>query len=154
VYALCLVCPNFSVVILIQAAHETGHIEVWGYYCGHTVFFGSRGIREENRAESGTVWFGPSLTSLVISILIIMDYLPQVLQELDDELRESYTDVLSEFYSTFESIYKYAVDLNKFVEDIQEGLYIQMTLEAILWDVEGRQLLVIEKSSLIQYLTI
>ena len=61
---------------------------------------------------------------------------------MDDELRESYTEVLSEFYAVFESIYKYAIDLNKYVEDVQDGLYIQMTLETILWDVEGRQLLV------------
>lgn len=64
------------------------------------------------------------------------------MRDLDDELRESYTEILAEFYSLFEGIYKYVVSICKFVEDVQEGFYIQMSLENILCNVEGRQLLV------------
>jgi len=68
------------------------------------------------------------------------------MRDLDDELRESYTEILTEFYSLFEGIYKYVTSLSKFVEDVQEGYYIQMTLENILYNVEGRQLLVSDET--------
>lgn len=34
------------------------------------------------------------------------------------------------------------VDLNRFLEDLEEGVYIQQTLENVLLNEEGKQLLV------------
>ncbi|XP_047110859.1 LOW QUALITY PROTEIN: WASH complex subunit 5 [Schistocerca piceifrons] len=63
------------------------------------------------------------------------------LQDLDEEFRENYTEILTRFYLTFESIHKYVTDLNHFLEELEEGIYIQQTLEGVLLDEEGRQLL-------------
>ncbi|CAG7822895.1 unnamed protein product [Allacma fusca] len=64
-----------------------------------------------------------------------------VLQELDEELRRNYTGIISQFYLLFESIYKYVTDLNRFIDDIEQGFYIQMTIESVLQNGEGKQLL-------------
>ncbi|OXA51094.1 WASH complex subunit strumpellin [Folsomia candida] len=63
------------------------------------------------------------------------------LSEVDQELRENYIELLSSFYFLFESIFKYVTELNRFIEDVHEGYYIQMSLETILYDKEGKQLL-------------
>ncbi|CAL8094255.1 unnamed protein product [Orchesella dallaii] len=63
------------------------------------------------------------------------------LLELDNEVRENYLELLTNFYLLFESVYKYVTELNKFVEEVQEGTYIQMSLESMLFDKEGKQLL-------------
>ena len=42
----------------------------------------------------------------------------------------------------FESIHKYVIDLNRFLEDLEEGIYIQQTLENVLFNEDGKQLLV------------
>ena len=34
------------------------------------------------------------------------------------------------------------IDLNRFLEDLEEGVYIQQTLENVLLNEEGKQLLV------------
>lgn len=66
----------------------------------------------------------------------------QNLKELDDVFRDKYFEILNRFYLTFESIYQYAITLNSFVKDLNNGVYIQQTLETIFQDVEGKQLLV------------
>lgn len=63
------------------------------------------------------------------------------LQERDEEFKESFLDILTRFYLAFESIHKYALDVRQLVLDIEEGLYIQTTLEGLLLDQDGRQLL-------------
>lgn len=73
-----------------------------------------------------------------------------VLSEVDQELRENYIELLSSFYFLFESIFKYITELNRFIEDVQEGIYIQMSLETILYDKEGKQLLVRFKQDLVK----
>ena len=50
--------------------------------------------------------------------------------------------MITEFYLMFESIVKYVTDLNRFVEDLDSGFYIQMTIETVLQNLEGKQLLV------------
>jgi len=42
----------------------------------------------------------------------------------------------------FESIHRYVTDLNKYLEDLEEGVYIQQTLENVLFNEDGKQLLV------------
>ena len=43
------------------------------------------------------------------------------LQILDDELKFNHLEILSRFYLAFESIHKYVIDLNRFLEDLEEG---------------------------------
>lgn len=43
----------------------------------------------------------------------------------------------------FESIHTYVIDLKQYLDGIEEGIYIQQTLETIFMDLEGKQLLVI-----------
>jgi len=69
-----------------------------------------------------------------------IDNNPQ-LQDLDEEFRENYIDILRRFYLAFESLHKYITDLNRFLDDLEEGLFIQQTLESMLLNEEGKQLL-------------
>ncbi|XP_037498148.1 WASH complex subunit 5 [Rhipicephalus sanguineus] len=63
------------------------------------------------------------------------------LQDRDEELRENYIDILTRFYLAFESIHKYTIDLNRFLEDLDEGIYIQQSLESVLVNDDGKQLM-------------
>lgn len=49
--------------------------------------------------------------------------------ELDDEFKENYLQILKRFWLLFESIYKYFFDLNQYITDVEEGVYISSTLE-------------------------
>ena len=69
-------------------------------------------------------------------------YCLQELQDRDEEFRENHLEILTRFYKVFESIHRYVTDLNKFLEDLDEGVYIQQTLENVLLNMEGKQLLV------------
>ena len=51
-------------------------------------------------------------------------------------------EILTRFYKVFESIHRYVTDLNKYLEDLEEGVYIQQTLENVLFNEDGKQLLV------------
>ncbi|CAJ0967242.1 unnamed protein product [Ranitomeya imitator] len=63
------------------------------------------------------------------------------LQDLDEEFRENNIEILSRFYLAFESVHKYIVDVNRYLEDLNEGIYIQQTLETVLLNEDGKQLL-------------
>uniref|UniRef100_T1IW38 WASH complex subunit strumpellin n=1 Tax=Strigamia maritima TaxID=126957 RepID=T1IW38_STRMM len=63
------------------------------------------------------------------------------LQDTDEEFRENYTETLTRFYLAFESIHKYILDLNRFIEDLEEGVYIQQTLESVFINEDGKQLM-------------
>eukprot|EP00516_Mucochytrium_quahogii_P006657 CAMPEP_0203756166 /NCGR_PEP_ID=MMETSP0098-20131031/9484_1 /ASSEMBLY_ACC=CAM_ASM_000208 /TAXON_ID=96639 /ORGANISM=" , Strain NY0313808BC1" /LENGTH=1157 /DNA_ID=CAMNT_0050647929 /DNA_START=208 /DNA_END=3681 /DNA_ORIENTATION=- len=63
------------------------------------------------------------------------------LLELDHEFRESYSALVERFYLLFESISKYVDDYNKFVEDLKSGFYIEHSIEGLLVDRDGQQLL-------------
>ncbi|XP_012278891.1 WASH complex subunit 5 isoform X2 [Orussus abietinus] len=64
-----------------------------------------------------------------------------ILQEVDEELRDSYSDVLSRFYSAFENIYKYISELNNYINELEAGFYIQQTVESVMLNEEGKQLM-------------
>ncbi|TRZ00445.1 hypothetical protein DNTS_004045, partial [Danionella cerebrum] len=51
------------------------------------------------------------------------------LQDLDEEFRENNIEILTRFYLAFESVHKYVVDLIRYLDDLNEGVYIQQTLE-------------------------
>ncbi|MBN3315330.1 WASC5 protein, partial [Atractosteus spatula] len=63
------------------------------------------------------------------------------LQDLDEEFRENNIEILSRFYLAFESVHKYILDLNRYLDDLNEGVYIQQTLETVLLNEDGKQLL-------------
>ena len=66
----------------------------------------------------------------------------QNLQALDEELRNSYTQILLRFYLAFESIHKYITELNVYVDELEDGIYIQQSVESIMSNEEGKQLMV------------
>lgn len=61
---------------------------------------------------------------------------------MDDEIRENYLEIITRCYLAFESIHQYVTDLKYFLHEVNDGIYIQNSLESILQDVEGKQLLV------------
>jgi hypothetical protein len=63
------------------------------------------------------------------------------LTDLDEEFFDAHAEVLGRFYVLFESIFTFMGDYNKFLRELEEGYFIQYTLEAVLLDVDGRQLL-------------
>ncbi|MDP2434754.1 MAG: WASH complex subunit 5, partial [archaeon] len=60
--------------------------------------------------------------------------------ELDDEFKESHREILKRFYLLFESIYKYANDFITYFDELEQGFFIQMNLETVLMNVDGKQL--------------
>ena len=63
------------------------------------------------------------------------------LQVLDDEFKFNHLEILTRFYLAFESIHKYVVDLTRFLEDLEEGIYIQQNVDTVLFNHDGKQLL-------------
>ena len=63
------------------------------------------------------------------------------LLEVETDFQENHIDILQRYYTLFESIYVYQADLLKFVSDLQEGYYIQYSLDNVLLDVDGKQLM-------------
>ena len=63
------------------------------------------------------------------------------LLDRDEEIRENYIEIITRFYLAFESVHKYTFDLNRYLEDLEEGAYIQQTLESVLLNNDGKQLL-------------
>jgi WASH complex subunit strumpellin len=63
------------------------------------------------------------------------------LQDLDSEFKNNHMEILKRFYFTFESVHKYICDLNRFLEDLEEGIYIQQNIDAILFNEDGKQLI-------------
>ena len=70
-----------------------------------------------------------------------MDFF-KVLRDLDDEFRDNHIEILKRFYLLFESIHSYVIDLNHYIEELEEGYYIHQSLETVFLDIEGKQLLV------------
>lgn len=66
----------------------------------------------------------------------------QELRELDEEIRENHLEILNRAYLAFESIHQYVSDLKYFVQELNDGIYIQQSVESVLQDEEGKQLLV------------
>lgn len=63
------------------------------------------------------------------------------LLDLDQEFQDNHEEILDRFYRLFESIWKYQHDFSKYIDDVNHGYYIQHSLETILQEVEGKQLL-------------
>lgn len=54
----------------------------------------------------------------------------------------AYNEILSRFYLAFESVFEYVTNLNNYINELNEGNYLQYSLESIAQDAEGKQLLV------------
>ncbi|KAL4707740.1 hypothetical protein ACJJTC_014921 [Scirpophaga incertulas] len=63
------------------------------------------------------------------------------LQDLDDDLKEKHLDLITRFYLLFENIYQYIIDLNFYVEQLNDGAFIQQNIDTIMRNTEGKQLL-------------
>eukprot|EP01041_Mallomonas_annulata_P003104 gene3104-6094_t len=61
--------------------------------------------------------------------------------DLEQEFYEIHDEIIHRFYSLFESIWIYQSDLLKYIDDINNGYYIHHSLNSILDDVDGKQLL-------------
>lgn len=61
---------------------------------------------------------------------------------LDDEFRESFSFILERFFLLFDGIVRYYQDLVHYLDDLQEGVYVQSTIESVMENEDGRQLLV------------
>lgn len=64
------------------------------------------------------------------------------LQDLDAEFRETHLEILRRFYFAFESVHKYVSDLNRYLEDLDDGVFVQQSLESVMLNDDGRQLLI------------
>ncbi|XP_053979138.1 WASH complex subunit 5 [Hylaeus volcanicus] len=64
-----------------------------------------------------------------------------VLQKTDEELRNNFSDIISRFYLAFESIHKYVTDLNFYIDELEDGIYIHQSIDSIMLNEEGRQLM-------------
>ena len=40
-------------------------------------------------------------------------------------------------------MYKYMLDLNRLLEDLEEGVFIQQTMDSVLQDEDGKQLIAV-----------
>ena len=63
------------------------------------------------------------------------------LRALEADFILKHGDLIARFYKLFADIYVYQQDLNKFAVDLSSGLYIQYTIESILSDRYGKQIL-------------
>ncbi|KAL9649133.1 hypothetical protein ABK040_004155 [Willaertia magna] len=63
------------------------------------------------------------------------------LLDLDESFKESHMPILERFYTLFKSIYNYYKDIIRFVNDLEQQLYIQQSIESILVNQDGKQLL-------------
>jgi len=69
-------------------------------------------------------------------------YIFQTFQETDEELRNNFSDILTRFYLAFESIHKYVTDLNFYIDELGDGVYIHQSVDSIMFNEEGKQLMV------------
>ncbi|XP_058790000.1 WASH complex subunit 5 isoform X2 [Phymastichus coffea] len=63
------------------------------------------------------------------------------LQDLDEELRNHFSEILLRFYLAFESVHKYITDLNSYIDELEDGAYIQQSIESVILNDEGKQLI-------------
>ena len=59
----------------------------------------------------------------------------------DSEIWEVHGSIIHRVYDLFDSIYKYIKDFIKCVSDLRDGVYIQQTVEGVLLDDDGKQLM-------------
>ena len=63
------------------------------------------------------------------------------LMDIDDDFMENHIEIITRFYQLFESIVKFMNDYKKYIDDITSGFFIQHTIDGILLDTDGKQLM-------------
>ncbi|CAD8147536.1 unnamed protein product [Paramecium pentaurelia] len=64
----------------------------------------------------------------------------QDINELDENFKKSYLPLVERFYRLFESIYLYYSDLMAFIQELEEAVFMQYSVETVLQDPEGKRL--------------
>lgn len=64
-----------------------------------------------------------------------------ILKKADENFCDTFSDTLTRFYLTFESVQRYANELNNFISDLEEETFVGQNLDSLLLDNENRQLL-------------
>ena len=65
---------------------------------------------------------------------------PPQLLDMDHDFKENNFEILHRFYLLFESVWKYVQDINRYFLEVEEGYYIQVTLDMVLACADGKQL--------------
>lgn len=65
----------------------------------------------------------------------------EILKKADENFCDTFGDTLTRFYLTFESVQRYANELNNFVSELEEETFVGQNLDSLLLDNENRQLL-------------
>ena len=63
------------------------------------------------------------------------------LASLNEECRETHLDTVCRFCRVFESIARYIMDFNNYLEQLSHNYFLQMSIDAMLNETEGKQLL-------------
>lgn len=63
------------------------------------------------------------------------------LKRADEKFCDEFIDILTRFYLTFESVQRYSSDLNNFMIELEDELFVGQSLDGLLVDAESRQLL-------------
>ena len=63
------------------------------------------------------------------------------LMDVEDDFMENHLEIIARFYSLFENIYRFINDYKKYIKDIQDGFFIQHSVDGILMDRDGKQLM-------------
>eukprot|EP00605_Chrysophyceae_sp_TOSAG23-4_P000393 GSChrysophyteH1.ASY1.ANO1.449.1 assembled CDS len=101
-------------------------------------------------------------SSIIAELLRLADNIPEIFlgaDQVQDPDQQKYLQVMfdfqylkepehfeksvndNRFYKLFESIWKYQADFAKYIEDVRNGFYIQHSLDDILQELDGKQLL-------------
>jgi WASH complex subunit strumpellin len=63
------------------------------------------------------------------------------LVDLDEDFATNHLPLLERFFALFLSVYRYRKDLDRYLADLEEGVFIQHTFEGVLFQTDGKQLL-------------
>jgi hypothetical protein len=66
----------------------------------------------------------------------------QNLFEIEDEFHENMNEILERFYNRYQNVFKYISGFNRFLGDMTSGYFIQYTVDGLLLDTDGKQLVV------------
>lgn len=64
-----------------------------------------------------------------VSRVLTVSLRAQDLVDLDEEFRETHLALLKRFYKMFESIYRYVADFATYLDELQEGVFLQHSVE-------------------------
>jgi len=64
-----------------------------------------------------------------------------ILIERDQDLKDTHLNILRRFYNVFESIVNYHKDLSFYLNQLDDGVFIQLSIETLLDNEDGKQLM-------------